>query len=49
MSLHEPPSPSEGRVWRTVREEALEVAWLVGIVGALSAASVALAAFLAVA
>ena len=47
MLLHDLPSPRQGRVWRAVREEVWEVAWLVAIVGALSVASVALAVLLA--
>ena len=47
MSLHELPSPHQGRVWRVVRKEASEVVWLTVVVAALSLASVALAAFLA--
>jgi hypothetical protein len=47
MSLHDLPNLPEGRAWREVREEVREVAWLVGIVGALSMAGVGLAVILA--
>ena len=47
MLLHDLPSPRQGRVWSTVREEVWEVVWLVAIVGGLSVASVALAVMLA--
>ena len=47
MSLHDLPSLREGRVWRAVREEVWEVAWLAAIVASLSVASVALAVVLA--
>ena len=36
-------------MWKTIVEEAREVVWLVAIVGGLSAASVGVAAMLAVA
>jgi hypothetical protein len=49
MSLHDLPNSHENRVWSTVRTEVSEVAWLVAVVGALSVASVVLAAMLAAA
>jgi hypothetical protein len=47
MSLHDWPRPRKRGFWRAVRQEVGEVAWLVGIVCALSVAAVAVAVILA--